>query len=218
MAARKLSSARKLFRHAVRSEQSRRISGSKSSIHRCSLVTTKKAIDRESAYEKLQARAGRRHESAGAAAGGRRRGRHLHRRNPSVLAEALGTVTAAFQPTIGPRGGVHDSLATSMAKSAMRAAAAQSAGKSLAACLAESSAAAEDADDLAVVLAKRRIAEILDGALERRKRQLLTIKIAGHAKRIRRFELFSVYGVGAAFASFLAPLPAFTSMSVADIV
>ena len=43
-------------------------------------------------------------------------------------------------------------------------------------------------------------------------------KIAGHAKRIRRFKSFSVYGVGAAFASFLAPLPAFTSMSVADIV
>ena len=42
--------------------------------------------------------------------------------------------------------------------------------------------------------------------------------IAGHAKRIRRFKSFSVYGVGAAFASFLAPLPAFTSMSVADIV
>ena len=34
-------------------------------------------------------------------------------------------VTAAFQPTIGPRGGVHDSLATSMAKSAMRAASSQ---------------------------------------------------------------------------------------------
>jgi len=43
-------------------------------------------------------------------------------------------------------------------------------------------------------------------------------KIAEHAKRIRRFKSFSVYGVGAAFASFLAPLPAFTSMSVADIV
>jgi hypothetical protein len=42
-------------------------------------------------------------------------------------------------------------------------------------------------------------------------------KIAGHAKRIRRFKSSSVYGVGAAFASFLAPLPAFTSMSVADI-
>jgi hypothetical protein len=43
-------------------------------------------------------------------------------------------------------------------------------------------------------------------------------KIAGHARRIRRFKSFSVYGVGAAFASFLAPLPAFTSTLVADIV
>jgi uncharacterized protein len=41
---------------------------------------------------------------------------------PSILAEALGTATAAFQPTIGPRGGRYDSLATSMVKSAMRAA------------------------------------------------------------------------------------------------
>ena len=49
-------------------------------------------------------------------------------------------------------------------------------------------------------------------------RKRLYNKIAGHAKRIRRFKSFSVYGVGAAFASFLAPLPAFTSMSVADIV
>ncbi len=44
---------------------------------------------------------------------------------PSLLAEALGTVTAAFQQTIGPRGGVRDSVATSMAKSAMRAASSQ---------------------------------------------------------------------------------------------
>ena len=48
-------------------------------------------------------------------------------------------------------------------------------------------------------------------------------KIAGDAKRIRRFKSISVYGVGAAlaasFLSFLAPpLPAFTSTSVADIV
>jgi hypothetical protein len=43
-------------------------------------------------------------------------------------------------------------------------------------------------------------------------------KIAGHSKRVRRFKSFSVYGVGAAFASFLPPLPAFTSTSVADIV
>ena len=51
-----------------------------------------------------------------------------------------------------------------------------------------------------------------------RRGERLSIKIAGHAERIRRFKSFSVYGVGAAFASFLAPLPAFTSTSVADIV
>ena len=83
-----------------------------------------KAVDRESAYEKLQARAGEKTQSAGAPP--------LTPDQPapstpqsSVLAEALGTVTAAFQPTIGPRGGVHDSFATSMAKSAMRAASSQ---------------------------------------------------------------------------------------------
>jgi hypothetical protein len=43
-------------------------------------------------------------------------------------------------------------------------------------------------------------------------------EIAGHAKRTRRFESFPIYGVGAAFASFLPPLPAFTSTLVADIV
>jgi uncharacterized protein len=82
------------------------------------------AIDRESAYEKLQARAGEKTQTAGAppvtavtpAAEGTQ---------PSALAEALGTVTAAFQPTIGPRGAIHESLATSMAKSAMRAASSQ---------------------------------------------------------------------------------------------
>jgi uncharacterized protein len=82
------------------------------------------AVDRESAYEKLQARAGEKTQtadappvagSAAAPEGGK----------GSILAEALGTVTAAFQPTIGPRGGVRDSVATSMAKSAMRAASSQ---------------------------------------------------------------------------------------------
>ena len=83
-----------------------------------------KAVDRESAYEKLQARAGEKTQTAGAPpvtegapATGETR--------PSVLEEALGTVTAAFQPTIGPRGAIHDSVATSMAKSAMRAASSQ---------------------------------------------------------------------------------------------
>jgi DNA helicase HerA-like ATPase len=80
-----------------------------------------KGIDRESAYEKLQARAGEKAETAGAppvpASAPAPEGE-----KPSILAEALGTATAAFQPTIGPRGGRYDSLATSMVKSAMRAA------------------------------------------------------------------------------------------------
>jgi DNA double-strand break repair helicase HerA and related ATPase len=80
-----------------------------------------KAIDRESAYELLQARAGEKARTAGAPP--------VAASTPtpegegrSLLAAALGTATAAFQPTIGPRGGRYDSLATSMVKSAMRAA------------------------------------------------------------------------------------------------
>src|SRR5690242_21541852 len=72
-----------------------------------------KAIDRESAYEKLQSRAGAKTEAAGAppvasnapATAGTQ---------PSLLEQALGTVTAAFQPTVGPHGAIHDSLATSV--------------------------------------------------------------------------------------------------------
>jgi DNA helicase HerA-like ATPase len=83
-----------------------------------------KAIDRESAYEILQARAGEKVQTAEApaVAAGAPAGEQTQ---PSMLAEALGTVTAAFQPTIGPRGAVRDSLATSVAKSAMRAASSQ---------------------------------------------------------------------------------------------
>ena len=82
------------------------------------------AVDRESAYEKLQARTGEKAQTAGAppvTAGASA----TEGTQPSLLAEALGTATAAFQPTIGPRGGVRDSLVTSMAKSAMRAASSQ---------------------------------------------------------------------------------------------
>src|SRR5881394_3194674 len=83
-----------------------------------------KAVDRESAFEKLQERAGQKVETVGAppvTAGAPAPAPP----QSSVLADALGTVTAAFQPNIGPRGGVHDSLATSLAKSAMRAASSQ---------------------------------------------------------------------------------------------
>ncbi len=79
-----------------------------------------KAVDRESAYEKLQARAGAKAESVSA---------------PSATPGAsvpeaakpsfFGTIGSVFQPTIGPRGAVHDSMATSMAKSAVRAASSQ---------------------------------------------------------------------------------------------
>jgi DNA helicase HerA-like ATPase len=83
-----------------------------------------KAIDRESAYEILQARAGEKVQAAEAppVAAAAPNGDQT---KPSMLQEALGTVTAAFQPTIGPRGAVRDSLATSVAKSAMRAASSQ---------------------------------------------------------------------------------------------
>ena len=78
-----------------------------------------KTVDRESAYEKLQARATQKVEAVGAppatpsgetAGGG------------SVLERALGTAGSVFKPTIGPRGGVHDSIATTAMKSVVRAA------------------------------------------------------------------------------------------------
>lgn len=78
-----------------------------------------KTVDRESAYEKLQARAGQKVEAAGAPpvtpaaqTGG----------GGSLLDKALGTAGSIFQPTIGPRGAVHDSMATSAMKSVVRAA------------------------------------------------------------------------------------------------
>src|SRR5881398_995475 len=79
-----------------------------------------KAVDRESAFEKLQERAGQKVEAAGTPAA---------TPGASVPEEAkasfFDTVVSVFQPKIGPRGGVQDSVATSMAKSAMRAASSQ---------------------------------------------------------------------------------------------
>ncbi len=79
-----------------------------------------KVVDRESAYEKLQARAGERAENAGAIPA---------TPGASVPANAkpgfFETIEGIFKPTIGPRGAVHDSVATTMAKSAVRAASSQ---------------------------------------------------------------------------------------------
>jgi DNA helicase HerA-like ATPase len=77
-----------------------------------------KVVDRESAFEILQARAGQKVAAVGApsiaqpatAAGG------------SVLEKALGTAGSIFAPTVGPRGAIHDSMATSALKSVVRAA------------------------------------------------------------------------------------------------
>ena len=79
-----------------------------------------KVVDRESAYEKLQARAGNKAASADAPpipSGGDA----PQPTQPSVL----GTIGSVFKPTIGPRGAIHDSMATSMVKSAARAASSQ---------------------------------------------------------------------------------------------
>ena len=79
-----------------------------------------KTVDRESAYEKLQARAAERVAAlpgavpvAGAPAAG------------GTAPSLFGKIESVFQPTVGPRGAVRDSVATSMAKSAMRAASSQ---------------------------------------------------------------------------------------------
>ncbi len=75
------------------------------------------AIDRESAYEKLQAKAAEKTTAAGAPAA--TPGASV----PEPAKESFfGTI---FQPKIGPRGAVHDSVAESMAKTAMRAASSQ---------------------------------------------------------------------------------------------
>ena len=90
-----------------------------------------KAVDRESAYEKLQARAGAKSETVGApptsptiiatTSAGEQPAAEPAPAKPSIFS----TIGDAFKPTIGPRGGVHDSFATSMLKSATRAASSQ---------------------------------------------------------------------------------------------
>ncbi len=86
------------------------------------------AIDRESAFEKLQARAGEKVAAAGAppvvAAGGPAPAPPAGG-GGGLLEKALGTATGIFQPTIGPRGAVHDSMATSVVKSVVRSAGTQ---------------------------------------------------------------------------------------------
>lgn len=83
-----------------------------------------KAIDRESAFEKLQARASQKVATADAPAVDPGASVPVEAK-PSFFAQVLGTAESAFQPKIGPRGGHYDSMATTMMKSAARAAGSQ---------------------------------------------------------------------------------------------
>jgi hypothetical protein len=71
-------------------------------------------VDRESAHEKLQARAAQKVGTASTQSSPATPG--------AAESTVIGKIGKVFQPTVGPRGGVHDSMATTMAKSAMRAA------------------------------------------------------------------------------------------------
>lgn len=83
-----------------------------------------KIVDRESAFERLQARAGQRVEAAGAPAAVP--GASVPEgTKPGLFGSILGTAGSVFQPTIGPRGAVHDTMATSMIKSVVRSAGTQ---------------------------------------------------------------------------------------------
>ena len=81
-----------------------------------------KTVDRESAYEKLQARTNEKISDAPVATPGASVPEPA--RN-SFFNEVIGAIGSIFKPTVGPRGGVHESVATSMVKSAARAASSQ---------------------------------------------------------------------------------------------
>jgi hypothetical protein len=80
-----------------------------------------KAVDRESAYEKLQSRATEKAASAGAPPAPTTATQPVGDAQPSIF----GPIGDAFKPKVGPRGGVRDSIATTMIKSAVRSASSQ---------------------------------------------------------------------------------------------
>src|SRR3954453_8221778 len=80
-----------------------------------------KLVDRESAFEKLQARAGGKVEAAGAPPASP--GDSIpNEAKPGFFGTVLGQAADVFKPTIGPRGAIHDSMATSVVKSVVRSA------------------------------------------------------------------------------------------------
>jgi len=83
-----------------------------------------KAVDRESAFEKLQGRAAQKVAAAGAPPIDPGASVPATAK-PSFFSQILGSAGAALQPRVGPRDGQYDSMATSMMKSAVRAAGSQ---------------------------------------------------------------------------------------------
>jgi hypothetical protein len=81
-----------------------------------------KVVDRESAFEKLQARAAQKVEAAGAPPAAAPGAPAPATGGESGFGKIMGEVGSIFKPTIGPRGGVHDTVATSAMKSVIRAA------------------------------------------------------------------------------------------------
>ena len=81
-------------------------------------------VDRESAYEKLQERAGQKARITGTPVAEPRASVPAGAKE-GFFKQVIGEIGSIFQPTVGPRGGVRDSVATSMAKSAARAASSQ---------------------------------------------------------------------------------------------
>src|SRR4051812_28597837 len=81
-----------------------------------------KAVDRESAFEKLQARAGQKVEAAGTAPVGTPGTPDPQTGGESGFGKIIGEVGSIFKPTVGPRGGLHDTMATTAMKSVIRAA------------------------------------------------------------------------------------------------
>jgi len=82
-----------------------------------------KAIDRESAFEKLRARAGQKVEAANGPPVPDASAPEAPK--PSIFDRVVGSAESVFQPRIGPRGGRYDSMATVAMKSAVRAASSQ---------------------------------------------------------------------------------------------
>jgi uncharacterized protein len=101
---------------AITSEQRKQIIGS-------SILAGhyEEVVDRESAFEKLQARAGQKVEAAGAPPA--TPGASVPEgAKETFFGKVLGTAGSIFQPTIGPRGGRYDSMATTAMKGVVRAA------------------------------------------------------------------------------------------------